>query len=149
MQTSDELIKDFLREHDKDLEAATLGEAARPPSAKDVERLRQALRALVKRNEPIVRTLLVLVMALTVTAAVMAIVLAAVGGSGSLGFVSGLAGAAILPVGYFLRSVWQEKFRVQVLLELLPGLAPDRMLDALERYLFRHPTPPSGAPDDE
>jgi hypothetical protein len=75
-----------------------------------------------------------------------ALALAAKQAPRDLTIMSGIITALCLPVGYFLRNAWREKFRLEVLIEILPALPPREALGALERYSVRD-TSPTHAPD--
>ena|SRR5579871_2264319 len=134
MLSSDKIIRDCL---------VSIG-AERPPEAggealqkrldqREEQRLRERLRAIAARNAPLAWLLMVGVFTLAVAGFVATAFI-----GGTLGLASGgFATLFILPIGGFLHQVLKDKFRTEVLLELLPTLTPEGKIEALKRFLYR------------
>src|SRR5262245_35400693 len=139
-----QLIAHFLQAHGR-LADAIAGPRPIKVTQSDIEAFRHQLEDIVERNSVLIVLPGVWVLLLGGVAVCFA---SAYGGANHMAIYSSIASVLCLPIGLFLRSLWREKFRAEVLLTILPLLSPEQALDALERFYYNDRSP-NPAPDQQ
>lgn len=134
---TENLVKQFLQQHGRlsDLHA---GARNREVTQAEIEQFRKQLEKVVQRNGALIVLPGVWVILLGGSAFGFAL---AYGGANYMSIYSSIASVLCLPIGLFLKSLWRDKFRAEVLLAILPLLSPEQALITLERVYYNDTTP--------